>query len=376
MNKLIAKTDLKFIIGILLVWWFCLFIFTFLSLSFLPKVVSGELVPPGILFATNVFSAWAGWDGGHFLGIAKSGYLHPFQYAFFPLFPLLIKIFALLLGGQYLVSGLFLSNFFLLLALIFCFKLCQLDFGSQVARKTIFFILIFPTSFFLAAVYSESLFLFLVCSSFYFARQKKWLVASFLAALASATRPLGIVLLPAFLFEYLYQKQFRLKIDGNFFAIFFSSLGLVFYLVYLKITTGNPWIFLHAQEHWQRTLSFPWQSLMSYGYSVLTGNLVGSPSYAQILVEFATALIFLLILIFSSVYIRISYLIYSFFYLIATFASGSLLSQPRLVLVVFPAFITLALWSRNKIFDFFLTMAFLLFLSLFLSLFINGFWIA
>jgi len=375
MNKMISKSDLKFIVGLALVWWFSLSVFSFFSLSFLPKIVNGQLVPSGIQ-PFNFISPWAGWDGGHFLGIAKFGYLYPFQYAFFPLFPLLIRVFSPLFGGNLLASGLILSNFFLFLALIFFFKLCRLDFSLDTARKALFFVLIFPTSFFFAAVYSESLFLFLVLGSFYFARQKNWLVASFLAALASATRVLGILLFVTLLFEYFYQRKFKLKLDHNFFLIFLSPLGFCFYLLYLKFATGNPWIFLEAQGYWQRVASFPWQTLLNYGSFILGINSVGTPSYAQIVLEFSTAIIFLLILIFSSFRIRASYLFFGFFYLFATLATGSLLSQPRLALAIFPVFLTLVLWAQNKIFDFFVTFLSLLLLALFLSLFLNGFWIA
>jgi len=372
---MISKDDLKFIIGLILIWWLSLSVFSFFSLSFLPKIVNGQIVPAGTQ-SFNFLSSWANWDGGHYLGIAKSGYLYPFQYAFFPLFPLLIRIVSPFLGGNFLASGLVLSNFFLILALVFFFKLCRLDFNLDITKKALIFLLIFPTSFFLAAVYSESLFLFLVFSSFYFARQKKWFFASILAAFASATRALGILLFIALLFEYFYQQKFRFKLSLNLFFIFLSPFGFLLYLLYLKIAAGNHWLFLSAQEHWQRLISFPWQTLLSYGSFVLGINSFGTSSYAQIVLEFSTAIIFLLILIFSSFRIRVSYLIFGFSYLFATLTTGNLLSQPRLMLAIFPVFLTLSIWAQNKIFDLFVTFLSLLLFGLFLSLFLNGYWIA
>jgi Gpi18-like mannosyltransferase len=372
---MISKSDLKFIIGLVLIWWFSLASFSFFSQSFLPKIVNGQLTHPGSQ-PLNLISSWAGWDGGHFLGIAQSGYLYPFQYAFFPLFPLLIKIFSPLFAGNLLASGLILSNFCLFLALVFLFLLARLDFNLDTSRKALFFLLIFPTSFFLAALYSESLFLALVISSFYFARRQNWFIASSLAALASATRALGILLFFVLLFEYFYQKKFKLKLDLNFFSIFISPLGLFSWLLYLKFATGNPWIFLEAQGYWQRVATFPWQTLSSYASFIFGINQVGTPAYAQIVLEFSSAVIFLLLLIFSSLRIRASYLLFGFLYLFATFSTGNLLSQPRLALAIFPAFLTLAVWAQNKIFDIFLTIFSLLSLALFLSMFLAGFWIA
>jgi len=280
------------------------------------------------------------------------------------------------LGGNFLVSGLILSNLFLFLSLIFFFKLCRLDFNQEIARRALFLILIFPTSFFLAALYSDSLFLFLILSSFYFAREKRWLKASILAAFASTTKVFGVLLFVVFLFEYFCQKNFKLKLDKNLFWIFLSPLGFCFYLFYLKLATGNPWIFLESQGHWQRTLVFPWQTIISYGSFVFGANLFGTQSYSQIVLEFSIAIIFLVVLFFSYLKVRTTYIFYGFLYLFSTLATGNLLSQPRLVLAIFPFFLTLALWSANKILYAFVKLLSLLLLALFLALFLNGFWIA
>ena len=50
----------------------------------------------------------------------------------------------------------------------------KLDYNDGVAKKAVLFFCVFPTAYFLSALYSESLFLVLVLASFYYARQTRW----------------------------------------------------------------------------------------------------------------------------------------------------------------------------------------------------------
>jgi hypothetical protein len=54
-------------------------------------------VPPGSL------SIWSHWDGGHYVALARDGYLQPPRYispAFFPMYPLLLRSFSELFGDH------------------------------------------------------------------------------------------------------------------------------------------------------------------------------------------------------------------------------------------------------------------------------------
>lgn len=154
---------------------------------------------------------WANWDGGHFRGIAENGYL-PQQTVFFPLYPMLIKT-LMSLGIHSLWGGLIVSHISAVAALFFIYKLALLDFSEDLAKKAVFIVLIFPTSFYLGAVYSEALFLALATSAFFFARKNSWLLAAVLAGLASATRLVGVVIILAIFVEYFLKSDplFRFK---------------------------------------------------------------------------------------------------------------------------------------------------------------------
>ncbi len=75
--KLYSNISLFFII------WF----FAIASIAFVGFIT----IPHSNRFSNDFLNNFSNWDGGHFIGIAKNGYSEKFQYAFFPLYPLLIR---------------------------------------------------------------------------------------------------------------------------------------------------------------------------------------------------------------------------------------------------------------------------------------------
>lgn len=131
------------------------------------------------------------WDSPHYIDVAKYWYVNVgeqrFFIVFFPLYPLLIKLTTF--DWQYAnISALLISNVSSIIAVVYLFKLVKLDFEDDVAKRAVFYLSIFPTAYFLCAIYSEGLFLALVVACTYYARLEKWPLASFLGMLASLTR--------------------------------------------------------------------------------------------------------------------------------------------------------------------------------------------
>ncbi len=167
------------------------------------------------LVSNLLISPWANFDGVYYLLIAEEGYT--VNAGFFPLFPLAINFIASIFGNtlpfseiQYF-TALFLISIFFLISLILFYKLVRLDYKKHTAMWSFIFLLLFPTSFFFAAIYSESLFLLLLILSFYFARKRNWLLASIFAMLLTATRFVGIAILPALLYEFYIAEKTLLK---------------------------------------------------------------------------------------------------------------------------------------------------------------------
>jgi len=144
-------------------------------------------------FPDSIISIWKAWDTNGYLGIAQYGYSsstveerHLFI-VFFPFYPFLIKIIALVLQN-YLLSALLVSNIAYIFAVFYLYKLVLLDFKSEDALRSIIYLSIFPTAYFLHAAYTESLFLALTIASFYYARKDKWALSGTLGMLAATTR--------------------------------------------------------------------------------------------------------------------------------------------------------------------------------------------
>jgi len=290
------------------------------------------------------------FDGMHFLTIAARGY-QGFQQAFFPFYPYLIRFFSKFIFHNYYVSGLFISNLSILIALFLLYKLIRLDFSEKCAQTAIIFLLIFPTAFFFGSVYTESLFLALVVGSFYAARKKQWLLAGLLGGFASATRLVGIFLFPALLVEWWqYKQQSKKQRILNLCWVFLSTGGLLFYMWYLKRTMGDPLYFVHVQSMFgaNRTggkLILLYQVFWRYLKMILTTKM--NVLYFTVWLELLTSIMFLLLSIFTYYKMRLSYFVFMILAYLTPTLTGTFLSMPRFMLVLFPGFIILAIFSEK-----------------------------
>jgi hypothetical protein len=243
---------LKFILISFVVWQIVLAAVILLGVKYFPTTNAYLYTEKGI----PINPAWlwnrANFDGMHYLDIAKKGY-SLYQQAFFPLYPKLITLLAAWFNGRHLVAGWFISLLSSLISLFFFYKLIKLDFKDHIARKSILYLLFFPTAFFFSMVYTESLFFLFIIGSFYFARTKRWWLAGIFGALASATRLPGIFLFVALLVEWWrQQKSIKEKwqpknLAKSLLPILLVPVGLLFYMRFLSIGYGDSLMFVHVQ---------------------------------------------------------------------------------------------------------------------------------
>ncbi len=146
------------------------------------------------------------WDSIWYVQIAHSGYSNSHDPAFFPLYPLLIRIVGWVVGSLP-VAGLLVSLVSLLAALEIVRRLTELELGSEAAGATVLLIAFSPMAVFFSAVYTESLFLALSAGMFLAARRERWLLAGVLGALAAATRVTGVLLVIPFVLLFLEQRK-------------------------------------------------------------------------------------------------------------------------------------------------------------------------
>lgn len=362
---------LKYIIILFLGWKVAILFITYFGFSIIPSIDNENNIYIAPNSKDDYWQKWANWDGGHFISIAENGYL-PIQTVFFPGYPMLINTF-MYLGFSPLWGGLIISNICVIIALFFLFKLISLDFGEKIAKKSIFTLLIFPTSFYLGAVYSESLFLASSLAAFYYARKNNWLLASVLAAISVATRLIGIAVVLGILAEFFLAKKSKL-FSKEFFFLVFSLIPLPLYMYYQQVKFGNSLSFLTNESLWDRQASFPWQAVQNSLNYLSIGNFLQFGNGARVLVDLLSFVILAGTFVLFFKKMRKSYRVFYFLALMIPLYSGTLTSFPRYALVIFPFYFTVALLKNELVQKIGIILSLLL-LSAYSILFINGFWV-
>lgn len=303
----------------------------------------------GQFFINPFLYIWSNFDGIHYLNIAGNGYTDNGR--FFPLYPLLIRIFSMFSPAftpLQFISAFILSNLIFISALFVFYKLVRLDYSDNYAIKSIVLLLIFPAVFFFGAIYSEGLFLLTTLLALYFARQKNWFLASVFTASATATRFVGIALIPAVLYEFIsHEKSYAKKI----WPLILMPLGLIMYTLYSHIKWSDPFFYIHAQGLLSNGravngLVFPLQTMYRY-FKIFISLPLNIYEYWIALLEF---ILFIfgstMLLIAWKQKIRASYLIFSLGCFLMPIFSGTFSGLPRYIAVMFPIFISLALVKK------------------------------
>jgi hypothetical protein len=202
--------------------------------------------------------AWQRWDTDLLRKIAQFGYDgRPEHYpdrgveAFFPGFPLLLRAVHVVVP-DWVTAGLLIS---LVAGAVASVALARLG-GPRAAL----YLVLAPSAVFLAAGYTEALFLALALPAWLAARDGRWAVAGLLAAGACAVRVNGVFLTAGLAVLYLTSSRGRLRRDVLWLAA--PVLVVVAWFGWLRWTTGD-WLrwFAAQEEGWGRRLTWPWDAL-------------------------------------------------------------------------------------------------------------------
>ena len=234
------------------------------------------------------------FDALWYLAIAADGYPStpgvPQAVAFLPGYPAVVAVVGAVLGGRLVLAALLVSFAATVASVVGLQRLAALvageDASPHLTRTTTLVALVFPTSFFLLAPYAESLLLATSLWALVLAARDRVWTSALLAALATVTRPVGVLVAVPLL---LGVTRAHLP-EGGWWRVRATRTGVlrrhvvpaagvgvggVALLAHGAQGWGDPMAVVTAQDGWQRTPTFPLSTLLDgvgHGLDALRGG--------------------------------------------------------------------------------------------------------
>ena len=326
-----------FSISLIIFWLASILLTGYLSLHYLPFTPSfpyyGDIAHYG-----RALASFAHFDGIHYLRLIRHGYDDTGSQAFFPIYPLLVRTLTFnFFDPLFVAVALNLSLLFSTLYLV------VRALSPKHSRRFLLLFLSFPTSFYLLANYTESLFIFLVTLFFTLLTRKKYFWAALVAGIASGTRVVGVFLALSLLVELIQSKQSWWL---AFMLLLLSICGLLGYSGYLYHLYGDPLKFVHVMSMFGvgrstgEIILLP-QLLYRY-FRILSTSPLTSLIGLRALWELTTLALVSVWLYFARHVLPLPALVFCLGAIIFPTLSGTLSSFPRYVLVAIPLYVAIA----------------------------------
>lgn len=211
------------------------------------------------------------WDGGHYRSIAANGYSYspdrPSEVAFFPLYPFAARALSGCAGISISAALIAISNCFLLGSFVLLHAYARArfpDLPDMPIACLIAFTLYSPVLFF-HLPYSEPLFVFLTLLAFLaFHHNSSLGTLAIIIGAATATRPVGICLLPLIGFASYRRGGSRLHVLWRaccYMPIAWS--GLLCFMLLQYLVFSEPLAFIKTQYYWRRQFPIEWPDKLS-----------------------------------------------------------------------------------------------------------------
>lgn len=286
-----------------------------------------------------ILAIWQRFDTNWYLKIAQSGYSESDgSTVFFPLYPAFLKFFGFLLGDN-LLAGLLVSNAAILGALVLLYKLAVEYFDEKVVRRSMVYLLLFPTSFFFFAGYTESIFLLMALAAMLAAQRKRWAWAAVFGSLVALTRLQGVLMIiPLF---YMWWQQAGKRVWTQAMLLGFIPLSSLGFLFYTRLSLMGSY-----QNAWGTSLVEPWMNIWANIARLISGR----GSLIDLLNLLVTLLFGILCVVAWRKIPRAWFLYSAVMLLVPLFNMNStepLVSMSRHVLLLFPLFCLLGKWGEK-----------------------------
>jgi hypothetical protein len=188
------------------------------------------------------------WDGRYYLRVAEHGYpttltQKPPLAAFFPLYPLLVRAAAPILGGNWALAGIAVSLLTGAAACVAVGALARERAGDETGVRAGWLMAVAPGAAFLSPAYAEGLAITLCAVALIMLDRRRWLVAGVIGALATATSPLALPFVAAAAWSAWRSRQAQ-----AWKAPALASLGFVSYCLYLWAHMGTPFGWFDAER--------------------------------------------------------------------------------------------------------------------------------
>lgn len=219
-----------------------------------------QAAPPATLRWTDapILASLTSWDSRYYLGIAGSGYhaapvFGPYvDYAFFPLYAILVRIGSLLTLGNIDLAGVLVANAAFGGALVALYALSIRHLSRDQAIWSLIFLSLAPGAVAFAMAYTEGLFLLVAVGAFLAAERHRPAAMGVLFALAALTRPPGILLGLPLLVLVLRDPGMRARRAWAWLIL--GPVALLLFSAWLGGVTGDPLAWLHGQALWSTSV--------------------------------------------------------------------------------------------------------------------------
>lgn len=398
----------------------------FATYYIMPRLVPLYSLPYPALrmsFPNALWLMWHHFDSGFYLQIVKYGYApasslhHQDNWVFYPLYPLLMNGLGRLLSGNIatysnatvLIAGVLISNLAGVGMITYLYLLVRWEFNARIAARSVLYLVLFPTAFFFSAIFTESLLLGLCIACIYYTRRHSWWLAGLCGSLAALTRLQGITLVIPLAWEYLRVLSARyaplpaemptLRLERakivlscslrglllaarepknwlHALALALIPCGLLAFMVYGQLHINDFFATFHASAWgWRRHIAAPWTLLI---YS-LRHPVLGQPlNWNFWVLNITTALAGIVVIVWSWRRLPMTYTLYTAVMVLLPLSSSLLNSYGRYALLVFPAFILLAIftsqnWGKTEHLHNFIIASFAALEAVFMIFFVLGF---
>jgi len=321
------------------------------------RSIYGDLPEYSDFPSDAALGVWLRWDAVHYLNIAKSGYLQlsEAESAFYPLYPTLTRLFAIPLGGEYLIASLLVSTVAAVAVFALLYWLARYHFDEKSSQWSVMALAAYPMALFFIAPYTESLFLALTLGAFVAAYKRRWGLVGILGFFASLTRGPGILTVIAL--SWIAYDQWRVDrppriihwLIARGFGLTFPVVGSLFYLSWRMMVGFAPLSKIHEQYS-----GFRW-------INPLSGFLRGFQQWLQVrnlqtTLDIWSGIVFLILFILMIArerWRKPEWLLFLganllLFFSNESFLASSLQSTSRYVLVLFPAFLLIGDWLSRQ----------------------------